>query len=252
MNISTAAISGLLAAFSMFWTMPQQARAQTASVCSPYVQAKAHGMVRVAQPTTVDIRLKRPSLCNPVADKTLQKQLEELARNFISGLDPDMAHDAARPFLSGRLGCRVQTGPFLSLAYTTEEFMGGAHPTRSCLTFVFDMRNGKLLAPEDILAQPDRALPVIANTAIRQLEKQRGNPLPESERYRLAPEPENYTHLLLAPNGLLVLFPISQTGARFVGMQNATVPYSAIRAWMRPDIVEQLQTPSSSERTKTE
>lgn len=161
------------------------------------------------------------SIIRPEIDQIAQiaKESEEfeLPSEMVSGLWMSYTVFMQTPQI---FSARLEFSPYAA---------GAAHPNHYSRSINFDMRAGKEMALEDVFkpgANPIKRMSAYATASL----KARGLLLfPEGA----LPTPENYRVWNLSPKGIVMTFDHYQVMPYAAGMQEVTLPYSAVRSALR-------------------
>lgn len=211
------------------------------------------------------IAVNLPTL--PADAKTLSEAMRTTAdnakRDFVQALpDPTTLPEFANRQFELLLDFKVaaQTPGFISVRESGSSDTGGAHPNPVQATFVFDRKAGKLIALDDLFADPDAARKALANFAHDTLLKKlmadapkpgEGSPdaLREWKSNMLQmldggtkPTTVNYSVFVVqaganpsAPSpGITLIFPPYQVAAYVYGTQTVDVPASTFAKFLKP------------------
>ena len=233
---------------------PAPASASTAPVPGDHAATK-HYKIAVNLPTL------------PADAKTLSEAMRTTAdnakRDFVQALpDPTTLPEFANRQFELLLDFKVaaQTPGFISVRESGSSDTGGAHPNPVQATFVFDRKAGKLIALDDLFADPDAARKALANFAHDTLLKKlmadapkpgEGSPdaLREWKSNMLQmldggtkPTTVNYSVFVVqaganpnAPSpGITLIFPPYQVAAYVYGTQTVDVPASTFAKFLKP------------------
>lgn len=114
----------------------------------------------------------------------------------------------------------------VSISFETSQFMvGSAHPLPGSAVMNYDLVQKKKLTLEDLFQPGSDYLQVISDYCIQELQKNEWFTFPEGA----APNPENYAHWNVTPDGLQITFDPYLVAAYAVGYVRVTVPYDVLR-----------------------
>ncbi len=124
----------------------------------------------------------------------------------------------------------------VSLLVWSYQFTGGAHGNSFSTTFNYDLNSGRMLKLTDLFQPNSGHLKVISAYCVTTLTKQLGadadsNWLKEGA----GPKTDNYDSWNITPDGLQITFDVYQVAAYAYGPQEVIVPYSALKAIIKPD-----------------
>lgn len=123
-----------------------------------------------------------------------------------------------------RASARAATVTFSIWTYT-----GGAHGNLDIITLSYDMASGARLAPEDIFADTEVALTLLASYCYDALAETLGDDRAEDMlRSGTSPDADNYASLALTPEGVRVHFPPYQVAPWSSGPQQVDVPLGVL------------------------
>lgn len=198
----------------------------------------------------------------PLAD-ALRATADNAKREFMQALPdtqqmPEFAHRQFEMLLDFKVA--AATSAFISVRETGAQDTGGAHPIPVEAAFVYDRKAGKLIALDDLFAQPDAARKALANFAHDTLLKKfmanaprPGEGSPDALRdwksnmlQMLAngakPTTVNYSVFVVragstsdAPSpGLALIFPPYQVAPYVFGTQTVDVPAGVFAKFLKP------------------
>lgn len=230
------------------------ASASTAPVPGDHAATK-HYKIVVNLPTL-------PADAKPLSE-AMRTTADNAKRDFVQALpDPTTLPEFANRQFELLLDFKVaaQTPAFISVRESGSSDTGGAHPNPVQATFVFDRKAGKLIALDDLFADPDAARKALANFAHDTLLKKlmadapkpgEGSPdaLREWKSNMLQmldggtkPTTVNYSVFVVqaganpsAPSpGITLIFPPYQVAAYVYGTQTVGVPASTFAKFLKP------------------
>ncbi|HKT42988.1 MAG TPA: DUF3298 domain-containing protein [Rhodanobacteraceae bacterium] len=230
------------------------ASASTAPVPGDHAATK-HYKIVVNLPTL-------PADAKPLSE-AMRTTADNAKRDFVQALpDPTTLPEFANRQFELLLDFKVaaQTPAFISVRESGSSDTGGAHPNPVQATFVFDRKAGKLIALDDLFADPDAARKALANFAHDTLLKKLmadapkpGEGSPEALREWKSnmlqmldggtkPTTVNYSVFVVqaganpnAPSpGLTLIFPPYQVAAYVYGTQTVDVPASTFAKFLKP------------------
>lgn len=235
-------------------TAPVPASASTAPVPGDHAVTK-HYKIAISLPTL-------PADAKPLSD-AMRTTADNAKRDFVQALpDPDTLPEFANRQFELLLDFKVaaQTPAFISVRESGSSDTGGAHPNPVQATFVFDRKAGKLIALDDLFADPDAARKALANFAHDKLLKKfmanapkPGEGSPAAIREWKAnmlqmldggtkPTTVNYSVFVVqagasqdAPSpGLTLIFPPYQVAAYVYGTQTVDAPAAIFAKFLKP------------------
>lgn len=115
------------------------------------------------------------------------------------------------------------------------QFTGGAHGGSASTAFNYDLNSGRMLKLADLFQPNSGYLKTISAYCITTLTKELGDVDAEWLRNGAGPKPENFKSWNVTPDGLQITFDAYQVAAYAFGPQEAVVPYSALKAFIKPD-----------------
>jgi hypothetical protein len=167
--------------------------------------------------------------------------INDKVREFKTG---EHGRDCAENVKGGGRACSL-TGEYsvvhmspelVSLAYSDNLDLGGAHGTPADHAINFDLKNGKPVQLADVFKPGADYLKTIAAYSISELKKFEGfKDHPQTVEEGAAPKAENYQTWFLSPKGLIVGFAAYQVGAYAYGTPYVTIPFSELRDAMKTD-----------------
>ncbi|HEX5961850.1 MAG TPA: hypothetical protein VFY97_11470 [Rhodanobacteraceae bacterium] len=211
------------------------------------------------------IAISLPAL--PAADKPLADAIRATADNAKRGFIKALPDPGALPEFANRqfellvdFKLTAQTSAFASVRETGMQDTGGAHPIPVEAAFVLDRKAGKLVALDDLFAQPEAARTALANFAHDTLLKRfmakaprPGEGSPDALREWKAntvqmltdgtkPTTVNYSVFVVragatqdAPSpGITLVFPPYQVAAYVYGTQTVDVPAGVFEKFLKP------------------
>lgn len=123
----------------------------------------------------------------------------------------------------------------ISLLVWSYQFTGGAHGGSTSTTFNYDLNTGRMLKLADLFLPNSGYLKVISAYCITSLTKELGDADAEWLRTGAGPKAENFKSWNVTPDGLQITFDAYQVAAYAFGPQEVIVPYSALKAVIKPD-----------------
>lgn len=123
----------------------------------------------------------------------------------------------------------------ISLLVWTYSYTGGAHGGSASTTFNYDLNSGRMLKLADLFQPNSNYLKVISAYCTTTLTKELGDVDAEWLRNGAGPKPENFKSWNVTPDGLQFTFDAYQVAAYALGPQEVIVPYSALKAVIKPD-----------------
>ncbi|MBU6415972.1 MAG: DUF3298 domain-containing protein [Xanthomonadaceae bacterium] len=235
-------------------TAPAPASASTAPVPGDHAVTR-HYKIAINLPTL-------PAAAKPLAE-AMRTTADNAKRDFVQALpDPETLPEFANRQLELLLDFKVaaQTSAFISVRESGSSDTGGAHPNPVQAAFVFDRKAGRLIALDDLFANPDAARRALANfahdTLLRKLMANAPKPgegSPDAIREWKSnmlqmldggtkPTTVNYSVFVVragaaqdAPSpGLTLIFPPYQVAPYVDGTQTVDVPASTFAKFLKP------------------
>lgn len=124
----------------------------------------------------------------------------------------------------------------ISLLVWSYQFTGGAHGSSTSTTFNYDLNSGRMLKLADLFQPNSGYLKIISAYCVTALTKQLGDDVDANWlKEGAAPKAENYDSWNITPDGLQITFDAYQVAAYALGPQEIIVPYSALKAVIKPD-----------------
>ncbi|MBZ2172691.1 RsiV family protein [Nitratidesulfovibrio sp. SRB-5] len=188
-----------------------------------------------------DIDVRYPRLGQPAVDDDLARWAAHIVAAFRQGLaEPEIGGEPVngtrdpngRHFVNElkvthdvtRASARAATVTFSIWTYT-----GGAHGNLDIITQSYDMASGARLAPEDIFADTEGALALLAPYCYEALAETLGEDRAEDMlRGGTSPDADNYASLALTPDGVRVHFSPYQVAPWSAGPQRVDVPLGVL------------------------
>lgn len=121
----------------------------------------------------------------------------------------------------------------ISLLVSHYSFTGGAHGNTGTTAYNYDLNRGAMLKLADLFQPSANYLKVISDYCIAKIKK---SDLTEDEWIRTGagPKTENYESWNITPEGLQITFDAYQVAAYAAGPQEVVIPYSALKAIIKP------------------
>lgn len=186
----------------------------------------------------------RAETFNKAVSEFVTKQTAEFKKQHKADLAEMAKTDAADSANSERPGYSLDVSyhtPYadknlISLLIWTYQYTGGAHGGSFSTTFNYDLQSGRMLKLADLFQPNSGYLKVISAYCVTSLTKQLGadadaNWLKEGA----APKADNYDSWNITPDGLQITFDAYQVAAYALGPQEVIIPYSALKAIIKPD-----------------
>ncbi len=117
-----------------------------------------------------------------------------------------------------------------TVLFQTSFYTGGAHPNSGYTSMTFDVKTGKQLTLNDVFANGNVPLDMIAQYAHEDLKKQLGD---MADPIMLDPgtaatTPDNYKNWALTPTSIIFFFDPYQVAAYAAGPQKVEIPFSTL------------------------
>ncbi len=188
-----------------------------------------------------DIDVRYPRLGQAAVDDDLARWAAHVVAAFRQGLaepeggaqpatgtpDPNVhrfVNELKVTYAVTRASARAATVTFSIWTYT-----GGAHGNLDIITLSYDMATGARLALEDMFADTEGALALLASYCYDALAETLGEDRAEDMlRGGTSPDADNYASLALTPEGVRVHFPPYQVAPWSAGPQQVDVPLTAL------------------------
>ena len=184
------------------------------------------------------------------------EKFNQMVRGLINGkvsqfrkeMVPEEGEDAGADTLPETMGSSLDIDYTLSLAQDDlisldfgvgSYYRGAAHPNSYSETVNFDLKNGKSIKLADLFNPGSKYLQTISSYSIQDLKKQSKNAdsmLDDDWIQRGAgPDAKNYQSWTISRKGLGINFDAYQVGPYAAGPQHVTIPYSALKDFIRVD-----------------
>ena len=188
-----------------------------------------------------DIDVRYPRLGQPAVDDDLARWAAHVVAAFRQGLaepDDDARHTTGTPdpgahhfvnelkvtYEVARASVRAATVTFSVWTYT-----GGAHGNLDIITLSYDMASGARLTLEDLFADTEGALALLAGYCYDELAESLGDArVDDMLRGGTSPDADNYASLALTPEGVRVYFSPYQVAPWSAGPQQVDVPLGVL------------------------
>jgi hypothetical protein len=121
----------------------------------------------------------------------------------------------------------LATSRVVSVKIVLNADTGGAHALPQVETFVADLGGARLLEPADLFPPASSWLAFLSEQARAQLAATEGF-VEDTARTGTEPRPENFRHLTLGPDALMVTFDAYQVGPFALGTPTVTVTYASL------------------------
>lgn len=234
---------GLLILFLSTW-LAAPVWAQSVSVCAPPVVSSIH----IAENTAgYSIDMEYPVLCQPVATRTVRDYVTSMLGEFKAEFpEHDLSeyprkHEMMSEFAVWGAGQKR----FASVKLQVMVYTGGAHPNHWPVTWVFDMKNGRVVKLRDIFADEHVALEAIVPMVREVLTQSLGEmAMPSMMESGIAPQDGNYDDFILNQEGIAFFFAPYQVAAYAAGQQVVTIPWELVHKYLSEEMKEALQEPS--------
>ncbi len=176
-------------------------------------------------------------------NESVRQTVEDTIKEFKTG---DAAKGCSENIKGGGRPCSL-TGEYsvvymspdlVSVAYSDNLDLGGAHGTPADHAINFDLKNGKPLQLADVFKADADFLKSISDYSIKELTKRES--LKDDAKWvgeGAAPKAENYKIWFLSPKGLIIGFAPYQVGAYAYGTPYITIPFSELKQILKPDAV---------------
>ncbi|HEX5082751.1 MAG TPA: DUF3298 and DUF4163 domain-containing protein [Blastocatellia bacterium] len=146
------------------------------------------------------------------------------------------AHDSASAVQNYNLSVSYEITDadkdFISLLFSFNSYLGGAHPNTNTKSFNYDLNRGSPVKLADLFTPGSNYLNVISGYSIGELKKIETTSQVESGA---GPKIENFHSWNITPFGLQITFDAYQVGPYAVGPHEVVIPYSVLKPIIRPD-----------------
>jgi hypothetical protein len=146
------------------------------------------------------------------------------------------AHDSASAVQNYNLGVSYEImdadKDFISLLFSFNSYLGGAHPNTNTKSFNYDLNRDSPVKLADLFTPGSNYLNVISGYSIGELKKIETTSQVESGA---GPKIENFHSWNITPFGLQITFDAYQVGPYAVGPHEVVIPYSVLKPIIRPD-----------------
>lgn len=124
----------------------------------------------------------------------------------------------------------------ISLLVWSYQFTGGAHGNSFSTTFNYDLNTGRMLKLADLFQPNSNHLRLISDYCIKTLTKELGEAADANWlKEGAGPKADNFKSWNITPDGLQITFDAYQVAAYAFGPQEVIIPYSALKAIIKPD-----------------
>ncbi len=181
---------------------------------------------------------------NNLAKKTVMDALAAFKKDMagLTVADIRQMGDGMRNYIEVSFNVEYADEDLISINFSEDTFTGGAHGNRGTTTLTYDLKAGREVKLADLFKPGAKYLSTIAAYALKDL---KGRKDPESGENRglaqdifedgAKPTVGNYSNWNVTKKGLLLTFPQYQVASYADGPQTVIVPYSALRAIVRPN-----------------
>ena len=124
----------------------------------------------------------------------------------------------------------------ISLLVWTYQYTGGAHGNSFSTTFNYDLNTGRMLKLADLFQPNSNHLRLISDYCLKTLTKELGEAADANWlKEGAGPKTDNFKSWNITPDGLQITFDAYQVAAYAFGPQEVIIPYSALKAIIKPD-----------------
>ena len=171
---------------------------------------------------------------NQEINNILAREIEEFKASNKDDSDPPPDPDLPGSYLDISYEVESTSGGLISIAFgVSTYYSGAAHPNSYTLVFNYDIKNGKQLALSDLFISGSNYLEITSAYCIRRLKEKLGDG--DWIEEGASAKPDNYKSWNVTPRGLLITFDPYQVASYADGPQEATVPYSELKAVIAPE-----------------
>ncbi|MCC6802071.1 MAG: DUF3298 and DUF4163 domain-containing protein [Anaerolineae bacterium] len=172
-----------------------------------------------------------PLIANTI-DPYIQQAKNDLLQFLMEGFSPGSAQYA--------LDITYETSQYsdtiLTLIFTTYQYSGGAHGSTIIQTYTFDLANQNVIHLDDLFTNTGDALALIAPLVTDDLTEKLGDMLDAGWLAQgSGTDPQNYQTFSLTPDSIIFYFQQYQVAAYAAGIQQVTIPLSALGSVLAPD-----------------
>jgi hypothetical protein len=144
------------------------------------------------------------------------------------------------PFsLVGSYAVTLDCPAVVSMRLAFSGYTGGAHGQSWLEVLSFASETQNFVQLEDVFEEPEAGLAKLSELSVRGLINQ-GRDSAHSQR-GAAPEPGNFEHFNLGPEGLQIYFGEYQVGCYAEGPAEVTIPYTAVRPYLSEFLLEVIR-----------
>ncbi len=193
--------------------------------------------IDTAYPQLVGENSANADAFNKAVSDFVGKEVSEFKKDIKANLAENSA-DADRPGNSLEISYHTTFADknLISLLVWTYQFTGGAHGNSFSTTFNYDLQSGRMLKLADLFQPNSNSLKVISNYCFTTLQKELGEGIDGKWLGDGAgPKADNYKSWNVTPDGLQITFDAYQVAAYALGPQEVIVPYTALKAIIKPD-----------------
>lgn len=166
-------------------------------------------------------------------------QAETVVAELVTGFKDGFEYLSAEPLAAGSFFqvTFLQLSPpgdILSLVFAVDGYSdGAAHPYHLTKTLNFDLESGQVLSLDALFLPGSDYLTIISNYCSTELTT-RDIGFEFGFESGASPLPENYLNWNLTSEGLLITFDEYQVASYAAGMQQVTIPYTALNSLIDP------------------
>ncbi|MCE1248764.1 MAG: DUF3298 and DUF4163 domain-containing protein [Firmicutes bacterium] len=168
---------------------------------------------------------KTAKYCNDVLKKYAQDSVVDFKKEMNSlikeGLKSHAGYDVVIKFTSSG------TARYASFNFEGGRFLGGAHPEPLNKTFVFDLKNSKVVSFSSLFNPKSDYLKKISSYCISDLNKQEPD-MADFAKTGAAPDLNNYKWFVVTDSKLVVIFPSCTAGPYAAGTREVKIPFSVL------------------------
>lgn len=183
--------------------------------------------MRAAEDAPAEVQEKARTF-NEMMDTVLENQLGSELREW-AVYDERIKEDHTLYYTDELTVEYTEVGSYVSVAYSSYSYTGGAHPGSYCFSYLFDMDRGAFVDPSEIADDPELLRSTVTDLILDQI-----NGIDQEIRDGLY---ENYPSIVaqwnnycvkLGTGGMAITFPTYELGPYAMGALNFDIPYSSL------------------------
>lgn len=178
-----------------------------------------------------------PQFGNGVVDGLLRDFVEKCARDYEDEVKEGLGENGEKPESweqweqNGFFTLSKPNPDVASVTFNIYSYTGGAHGQIFIVVFNFDLKTSKQLELKNLFAEPEKALAIMSQVSVAQLQKSLGEDVDEDMlKDGTEPDVANFSCLVLTPAGVTVEFQPYQVGPWSIGQQHVDIPLADLEA----------------------